>query len=417
MNKAINHKRSHDASSQSPEKKIPTGFFNQYQTQGRWEDVKNMELLFYTPDNIEHSEKIAGFDLDGTLIKTKSGNVFPRDSTDWQLWSNSIPKKLKEYHQQGFKICIFTNQKGISTNKCNPKDFKAKINNIINRIGIPIQVFISPGPLTYRKPFVGMWKYLEDNCNGDIKVDREKSVYVGDAAGRPKGGSRKNADHSSADRLFALNLGVAFFTPEEFFLNMRKETFKLPPFDPKSLLQETNVMFEPDDVQFPRRPGSTELILLVGSPASGKSFLSNWLHDNHGYQVFNQDILKTKEACVKACRESLKNNKSVVVDNTNRDINTRKEYVKLAKSLSVSIRCITMQCQFGQASHLNTYRQIIGTDQSHKNVNSMVLRMYFNSYQEPKENEGFIDIIKCNFAPNFKNDEDKEVFSMYLIEK
>lgn len=126
--------------------------------------------------------------------------MFPRNTDDWQLWDNVIPRKLKELHEDGYKICIFTNQKGLSvslsipsemyfifqTSKVNPKEFKQKIVNICNKIGVPIQAFISPGSLTYRKPYIGMWKYLEENANGDVKVDRKKSVYVGDAAGRPE---------------------------------------------------------------------------------------------------------------------------------------------------------------------------------------------------------------------------------------
>lgn len=49
-------------------------------------------------------------------------------------------------------------------------------------------------------------------------VDMNSSVYVGDAAGRPKCGTRKK-DFSDTDFKFALNLGINFYTPERFFLN------------------------------------------------------------------------------------------------------------------------------------------------------------------------------------------------------
>jgi bifunctional polynucleotide phosphatase/kinase len=35
--------------------------------------------------------------MDDTLIKVKSGAKFPKDSTDWLFWDESVPKKLKEY--------------------------------------------------------------------------------------------------------------------------------------------------------------------------------------------------------------------------------------------------------------------------------------------------------------------------------
>lgn len=33
---------------------------------------------------------IAGFDMDGTLISTKSGAKFPKNADDWQWWDKSV---------------------------------------------------------------------------------------------------------------------------------------------------------------------------------------------------------------------------------------------------------------------------------------------------------------------------------------
>lgn len=57
---------------------------------------------------------------------------------------------------------------------------------------------------------------------------------------------RKKKDHSAADRLFALNFGVNYFTPEQYFLKqMEVEDYILPPFSPSSLLDEKVSLFDP----------------------------------------------------------------------------------------------------------------------------------------------------------------------------
>ena len=44
-----------------------------------------------------------------------------------------------------------------------------------------------------------------------MKVDKKKSFYVGDAAGRAK-------DHGASDKEFAANCGLTFYTEDEFFV-------------------------------------------------------------------------------------------------------------------------------------------------------------------------------------------------------
>lgn len=81
--------------------------------------------------------------MDGTLIKTKSGLVFPKDCNDWQLLYPDVPGKLKHFYTNGYKIVIFTNQAGLGTGKIKISDFKLKIERIVQKIGVPIQVCIT----------------------------------------------------------------------------------------------------------------------------------------------------------------------------------------------------------------------------------------------------------------------------------
>lgn len=66
------------------------------------------------------------------------------------------------------------------------------------------------------------------------------SFYCGDAAGRPTrndtSGKQIKKDHSCCDRLFAINIGLKFYTPEEYFLKVQTQYFKLPIFNPNDVM-------------------------------------------------------------------------------------------------------------------------------------------------------------------------------------
>ena len=68
----------------------------------------NDEFIIFN-DVKNKSNKIASFDLDSTLIRTKSGNVFPKNEHDWILKEN-VKEKLQELNKNNYQIIIFTNQ-------------------------------------------------------------------------------------------------------------------------------------------------------------------------------------------------------------------------------------------------------------------------------------------------------------------
>jgi bifunctional polynucleotide phosphatase/kinase len=55
------------------------------------------------------------------------------------------------------------------------------------------------------------------------EIDMEKSVYVGDAAGRLAGVGRRK-DHGDTDYKLALNVGLRFVTPEVCLLSYYPST-------------------------------------------------------------------------------------------------------------------------------------------------------------------------------------------------
>ena len=170
---------------------------------------------FYS-ENHKYSNNLAGFDLDSTLIKTKSGKTFPINNSDWVLLYDIIVEKFKTFNKQ--TVIIFSNQMGISKGHTNEEEILEKIKNIQKKINSPFIFIASKEDDIFRKPRIGMYEYIEKKIN--IQFDKKKSFYVGDMAGR------KN-DKTDSDRKFSLNLDIKFYTPEEYFLNKEPDAYDI----------------------------------------------------------------------------------------------------------------------------------------------------------------------------------------------
>ncbi|XP_030369490.1 uncharacterized protein F21D5.5 [Scaptodrosophila lebanonensis] len=381
----------------------------------KWDSAASGKLVIYTSAGVAPSDKIAGYDMDGTIIKTLSGNVFPKNTDDWQIIFPEVPQKLQRLYRDGFKICFFTNQGGIARGKIKLDDFKVKIKLIAKKLGVPVQVFIAVGDGYYRKPLPGMWEHLVEEMNDGVPIKLERSFFVGDAAGRPetgKGATKQRKDHSLADRLFAHNIGITFYTPEVHFLGKRIEQWDKPDFDPSSVHDQVP-QFEPDDVEF--TTDKCEMIIMVGLPGSGKSHFCETFLVSRGYKIANADTLGSTQACLKACRRFLEAGQSCVVDNTNVDAASRQKFLQLAAEMKIECRCFVMNLTVSQAKHNIVFREL--SDTSHSKINDMVFNMMKKKYKTPTLEEGFSKIYKINFVPKFASDKDMRLYKMYLLEK
>ncbi|XP_034023778.1 bifunctional polynucleotide phosphatase/kinase [Thalassophryne amazonica] len=369
-------------------------------------------LMFYTAAGVKASEKIAGFDIDGCIITTKSGKVFPTGPDDWRILYPEIQPKLASLLTKGYKVVFFTNQLGIAKGKLRPEVFKSKVEDILSTIQLPVQVFVATGPGIYRKPVMGMWNYLCEKANEGVAVDKTQSVYVGDAAGRPENWApgRKKKDFSCSDRLFALNIRLQFQTPEEYFLGWKSAPYKLPEFDPREL-DCTARLYDPPSASL--TSNKTEVIVAVGFPASGKSTFFHTHVIPEGYVYVNRDTLGSWQNCVSACEHALKEGQSVAVDNTNPDPESRKRYVDMAKAAGVPCRCFQFSATLEQSKHNNRFREMAPSDSKHAKVNDMVFHSYKKHFVAPKLSEGFTEILHIHFVPHFKDSQSEALFRQF----
>ncbi|KAF6771051.1 hypothetical protein AHF37_09716 [Paragonimus kellicotti] len=82
------------------------------------------------------------------------------------------------------------------------------------------------------------------------------------------------------------------------------------------------------------------------------------------------DVLGSWQKCVQACSQALAKGTSVVVDNTNMDVESRARYLEVARAALVPVRCFVMQVTVEHAKHNERFRVL--TDSAHKPIGPMV---------------------------------------------
>lgn len=343
-------------------------------------------IIGKTHDKSLKDKKIAAFDLDHTLIKPSDNKKFSDTDTDWITNDKTIKNKLKGLVDNGYLLVIISNQKGISNGKVSVETFKKKLSNVVNFFDQDFVILCSLEDDLFRKPRTGLWdKFVK----GDIKT----SFYCGDAAGNPN-------DFSDTDLKFALNLGLEFRYVTEFITDKKVKCIPNYPIDFKTINNGTNYVFTELDCQ--------EVIINVGLPGSGKStFTENYIVPKN-YIYVNQDTLKTKAKCIKLVESSIKNGKSVVIDNVNINKEQRKVFIDIAKKYNLKIRCLHFTTSKDLCVHNAYFRNYI-TNGDRKIIPNIVFNILNKKFEEPEISEGFYKIEKIDFCLNL----DKNIMEKY----
>jgi bifunctional polynucleotide phosphatase/kinase len=348
------------------------------------------------------SIKVAAFDMDDTLITPKSGKVFATSALDWRWLTPNTVDKLAELRRGGFVVVIISNQGGVKDDAARRLAVQEKIvsmNASAAASGVPVSAIAATHDDEFRKPAPSMWLLMRDlfrkegvlTAAGD--VDMASSFYVGDAAGRTiKTLAGRAKDFSCGDRKFAYNLGLKFFTPEEFFLGQPAVAdFGWDGFGPAELAALTaGPPAAPASTgAAPKPAGELDMVVLVGFPGSGKSTYYRSVLAPAGYVHINRDTLGTKEKCVAAADAALRAGKSVCVDNTNGGKDERKLFVDVAKKYNVKPRVVALQTTEAVAQHLAEYREQF---EKGPHIPGIAYTMFKKKFEAPTLAEGFAEI-------------------------
>ena len=151
---------------------------------------------------------------------------------------------------------------------------------------------------------------------------------VGDAAGRPANKVKgRKKDFSASDRTFAINCGIPFKTPEEYFLGQSPEVYELPIKASEKLTDKSakhkKRMAELEELE---KAGNV-CLFVIGFPGSGKSTLGQKL----GLKVLCRDDIGSTERVLSLAEKSMNENESIYIDSTNPDIKSRSKFITLAQ--------------------------------------------------------------------------------------
>lgn len=102
------------------------------------------------------------------------------------------------------------------------------------------------------------------------------------------------------------------------------------------------------------------MIIMVGCPGSGKSyFAANNLFCHDHMKIINRDTLGSWQKCIAKTTKYLSNGSvSVVIDNTNPDVESRKRFIDIAKMFKIPCRVFLMKVSKEHGKHNNKVRVI-----------------------------------------------------------
>ncbi|AHH82674.1 NRK-1 [Buzura suppressaria nucleopolyhedrovirus] len=161
----------------------------------KWQ-FQNDGLITYAHRLPLLKNKIAAFDLDGTLIVSKNEGT-------WRLKYTDIRSKFIELLKKHYTVVIMANR--INLDETNINICKNTIEGVCKTINLPVHVLIATKTNNYRRPNTGMFEqYL---MKKQPLIDLDASFYCGD----------NFYGNNKIDSQFAANCGIKFYYDYDFF--------------------------------------------------------------------------------------------------------------------------------------------------------------------------------------------------------
>ncbi|UKJ87649.2 hypothetical protein MACJ_000087 [Theileria orientalis] len=363
-------------------------------------------VLYKRHKDPKPSTRFAIFDMDNTLMFTPSLFVQelakgvalqvakPAIPNDFVLFSKNLRDKLLSELDKGRGILVVSNQRGLLENFQFVYRILERVDLLLKEIDLPLYIFLATRHDIYRKPAPGILLFFEKYLNSGLKIEFSDSFYVGDAAGRrlpykvssimlrnilnrlksidfskhryyniDREGNVVHVDanaiisrmtiskmrnvfaydFSDCDMKFAINSGMRFFTPDEYF-------YDLPPYELKVKFDPKSIGLDPF---FPTVQSG--LIVLIGNLSSGKTHLAK---NCTKFNQISESNFGSHEQFMRALKVMFSEGKNVVIDDTNHVATKRVELVRLAHSFNIYVTFVHLDLSQNLINHLNKIRRL-----------------------------------------------------------
>ena len=359
---------------------------------------------------------VAVFDMDWTLVRPTSRRRFPAEPGDW-TWCHDgtrTVERLRALHDT-HDLVVLTNQSRCSSLA------RARIERVRRALEIALGTetggaaafAVATASTHHRKPMLGAWEHvLAWRARAGMPVDAARSFFCGDAAGRAD-------DFSACDALFARNAGLTFHLPECVFAGARAGSCEAHgctdaiaalaapapsvTTETKTATTTTLELIE----RWRRRPGEQEhrtvadpvegdsagaasstpaIVVLVGYPASGKSFLAERL----GHPVVRDTAARTQSGMLRLIDEALDGGaRAVVCDGVHATLARRAALVAHARARGARAVCVHVATPLDRCRHLDYVRVAAAKDGSRELVPTAAFNRIRHKMEPPSDDEGF----------------------------
>ena len=421
----------------------------------RFPDPRKNEPYF------DYCTKVAAFNLDNTIMESKPKLIFNRFAFDF-MFQNCI-QKIQDLHKSGYSIVIISDQDAISRGFMTIEDLQYKFNYLVGMLAdkrVPVIGIFTTKNNCFKKPHTRTWKLLMKLYAATNKsIDMKESFYVGNLAGRvAKTPFKKDFDY--VDRAFAHNLGLEFKVPEQIFRHsvearefkyenimddkekdeiivFEYERYRRSPFfhtnghDYGLLSYCYNQSKKMMSVVLPVIPENSDekiattkivssnnvvsfMIIMVGPPSCGKTFLANCLgkriskkvigpdgkesttspiiviEDKHKIESGGKPLSKTqRDSLIDEC---IRQQRIIILDSNYASHESRNPYLEKAVEYNLPVFFFKFDTPYKICRHFNHMKFEATKDYTKEPLTPYVFKKYNRTYQPPD-----ISIYKHDF--------------------